>query len=346
MDSSKDESKKAAKPSLFGATEDPASTGAACSSILTELENGAKPGIGKDRARSGPSKPGHWKLPLAGTVAAALIAGAVTLTYIDGDKPDTQADAATAQQTGKPLDKPIDTPAEKIAASKDAPPTSVASSADASQDAAIAKVGEEEGANAAGLAALIVNEPAEAPKENKEKELSKKLFGSDTKASTPAKPASAQAVASHADKHAEKTKTAQAASAHAQLASKATTKDKQHAAPKALAQAHGSSKTPAARAPKQNLRAPANDSDVALLAAIVAHDKGRFAASDDKVDSARSTTVKAQVKARDIVERKAGDSTESLLQRCKRLGSPEGDLCRTRICSGQWSAETACTVTD
>ena len=347
MDSSKDESKKAAKPSLFGATEDPASTGAARSSILTELENGAKPGIGKDRARSGPSKLGRWKLLLAGTVAAALIAGAVTLTYIDGDKHDTQADAATAQQTGKPLDKPIDKLAEKIAASKDAPPISVASSADASQEAAaIAKVGEEEGANAAGLAALIVNEPAEAPKENKEKELSKKLFGSDTKASTPAKPASAQAVASHADKHAEKAKTAQAASAHAQLASKATTKDKQHAAPKALAQAHGSSKTPAARAPKQNLRAPANDSDVALLAAIVAHDKGRFAASDDKVDSARRTTVKAQVKARDIVERKPGDSTESLLQRCKRLGSPEGDLCRTRICSGQWSAETACTVTD
>ena len=344
MESSKDESKKAAKPSLFGATEEPAGNGAARSGILTELESGAKPGAASGRALYGPagsSKPGRWKLPLAGTVVAALIAGAVTLTYFDGDKPDTHAEATAAQQAEKPLDKLNERPAEKIAASQDASPPAPASSAEASQEAAaIAKVGEEEGGNAAGLAALIVNnELAEAPKENKEKALNKELFGSDAKAS-------AQAIAIQADKPADKAKTAHAASAPTQLASKAALKDKQRKASKALAQTHGSNKAQAANAPKQNLRAPANDSDVTLLAAIVAHDKSRFAASDDKADSARNPALKAQVKARDIVERKPGDSTESLLQRCKRLGSPEGNLCRTRICSGQWSAEPACTVAD
>jgi hypothetical protein len=339
LESSKDESKKAAKPSLFGAAEDPASNGAARSGILTELENGTKPGTGNGRTLSGQSRSGRWKLPVAGAVAAALVTGAVALAYIDGDKPGAQAEAhgpITALQTEKP--------AEKITASKDASQPAAASSADASQEAvAIAKVGEEEGANAAGLAALIVNEPAEAPKESKNKELSKELFGSDTNAGASAKAsvaASTQTVASLADKREEKAKTAHAshASAHAQLASK----DKKHEPAKVVAQAHGNAKSQAAGAAKQSQRAPVNDSDVALLAAIVAHDKGRFSASDDKADSVRSTAIKA----RDIVERKPGDSTESLLQRCKRLGSPEGDLCRTRICSGQWSAEPSCTVAD
>ena len=61
-----------------------------------------------------------------------------------------------------------------------------------------------------------------------------------------------------------------------------------------------------------------NDSDVTLLAALVA-----------------STN-------QDVVERKPGDSTASLLKRCEKLGSLEGALCSKRICSGQWKSEPGC----
>lgn len=54
----------------------------------------------------------------------------------------------------------------------------------------------------------------------------------------------------------------------------------------------------------------ASDTDVALLSALVAH-----------------------ANERDVVEPRAGDSTESLLQRCGRVGGEEGRLCRVRICS-------------
>lgn len=68
--------------------------------------------------------------------------------------------------------------------------------------------------------------------------------------------------------------------------------------------------------------APVTDSDVALLTAIVAHANGLAA-------------------ARDIVEARVADSTESLLQRCGRLGGEEGRLCRARICTGR-NADAAC----
>ncbi len=68
--------------------------------------------------------------------------------------------------------------------------------------------------------------------------------------------------------------------------------------------------------------APAADSDVALLTAIVAHANGLAA-------------------ARDIVEARMADSTESLLQRCGKVGGEEGRLCRLRICSTR-HADAAC----
>lgn len=61
-----------------------------------------------------------------------------------------------------------------------------------------------------------------------------------------------------------------------------------------------------------------SDNDVKLLAALVA-----------------STN-------QDIVERKPGESTASLLKRCKKLGSLEGSLCSERICSGHWKNDPDC----
>jgi hypothetical protein len=69
------------------------------------------------------------------------------------------------------------------------------------------------------------------------------------------------------------------------------------------------------------------DSDVTLLAALVAH------------SGAQPSAI---LHARDVVERTDGDSTDALLRRCQRLGGAEAGLCRARICNGLWLHEAAC----
>nr|WP_229259474.1 hypothetical protein [Duganella aceris] len=70
------------------------------------------------------------------------------------------------------------------------------------------------------------------------------------------------------------------------------------------------------------------DTDIALLAALVAH--------------ANKPTVTVAERSRDVVERKEGDSTAELLARCRQLGLIEGMLCRSRICAERWDADAAC----
>lgn len=70
------------------------------------------------------------------------------------------------------------------------------------------------------------------------------------------------------------------------------------------------------------------DTDVTLLAALVAH--------------ANKPAVVTPERSRDIVDRQPGDSTDTLLARCKQLGQIEGMLCRSRICSGRWESDAAC----
>ncbi|MGV7210257.1 hypothetical protein ACLB1G_20675 [Oxalobacteraceae bacterium A2-2] len=89
---------------------------------------------------------------------------------------------------------------------------------------------------------------------------------------------------------------------------------------------------PAARkaapsAPTQAASAPA-DTDVALLAALVDH--------------AGKPSKTVPERTRDVVERQEGDSTASLLARCRQLGLIESLLCRSRICSGRWENDAAC----
>lgn len=71
-----------------------------------------------------------------------------------------------------------------------------------------------------------------------------------------------------------------------------------------------------------------SDTDVTLLAALVAH--------------ANHPAVVTAERSRDIVERADGDNTAELLRRCKQLGLIEGMLCRSRICSGRWENDPAC----
>ncbi len=100
-------------------------------------------------------------------------------------------------------------------------------------------------------------------------------------------------------------------------------------APQAAAAAqhkpHAPTRQAAARAAPLKPRpgAAAGDSDVTLLAAIVAHGQ-------------RSEPP------RDVVLRKDEEETASLLQRCRQLGLIEGMLCRARICAGRWDSDPAC----
>ena len=75
-------------------------------------------------------------------------------------------------------------------------------------------------------------------------------------------------------------------------------------------------------------KAAVRDTDVTLLAALVAH--------------ANKPTVTVAERSRDVVERKEGDTTAQLLARCQQLGLIEGMLCRSRICADRWDADPAC----
>lgn len=95
------------------------------------------------------------------------------------------------------------------------------------------------------------------------------------------------------------------------------------AAPQAAAPPHKRQAPARAASVKPASGAPAGDSDVTLLAAIVAHGQ-------------RTQPV------RDVVLRKEEEDTSSLLQRCRQLGLIEGMLCRARICAGRWDSDPAC----
>lgn len=77
----------------------------------------------------------------------------------------------------------------------------------------------------------------------------------------------------------------------------------------------------------------AADGDVTLLTALVAH------ANNQTVPAPSDVTPPVN---RDVVQGQPGETTESLLHRCKQLGLIEGMLCRARICSGRWDSEPAC----
>ncbi|MFC5473598.1 hypothetical protein [Paraherbaspirillum soli] len=112
----------------------------------------------------------------------------------------------------------------------------------------------------------------------------------------------------------------------------------------------------AAHEPKTAVKTTANqatDSDVNILAALVSN--GESVSEPPKATSKPKAQTKKKaaepvvaqntVPAIDIVERKPGDSTASLLQRCRQLGLIEGEFCRWRICSGRWDSDPSCKVT-
>ncbi len=93
---------------------------------------------------------------------------------------------------------------------------------------------------------------------------------------------------------------------------------------------NGKPSTPAAKA-------VSSDNDVDLISALMAHSGGQ---SEPK-STPRTKKPTANAGSPDIVERHGGDSTATLLKRCKRLGGTEAKLCSRRICTGHES-EAAC----
>lgn len=102
-----------------------------------------------------------------------------------------------------------------------------------------------------------------------------------------------------------------------------------------------------------------NDSDVDLIKALVARsgetDKkpptksgngGSSDAPQKPVPPQASAPRQKEARNVDVVERRNGESTASLLQRCHALGFVEGEFCRWRICSGRWDSDPACKVAD
>ncbi|NMM27433.1 MAG: hypothetical protein HHJ12_09160 [Glaciimonas sp.] len=99
------------------------------------------------------------------------------------------------------------------------------------------------------------------------------------------------------------------------------------------------------------------DSDTKLIAALVAysteHDPKQTAKNAVPItkpanlvhnNNGAEANAQSTQHNRDVVARQMGDSTASLLQRCKSLGFVEGELCRLRICAGRWDSDAACKV--
>ncbi|BBP00039.1 hypothetical protein [Sulfuriferula nivalis] len=92
-----------------------------------------------------------------------------------------------------------------------------------------------------------------------------------------------------------------------------------------------------------------DDRDVKLLTALVASSPiAREEPAKAHPSKTKHNTTKTQPApkddSRDVVERRPGDSTASLLARCKKLGMIEGELCRWRICSDRWDTDPVCKV--
>jgi hypothetical protein len=113
-------------------------------------------------------------------------------------------------------------------------------------------------------------------------------------------------------------------------------------------------KMPVAQQAKVNKDAGQKDRDVDLIAALLAYApststsavRGKSAPTSSERRSERDdVSARRAVRAepgKDVVARNAGDSTESLVKRCRALGWLEGELCRFRVCSRLWGKDAAC----
>ena len=105
------------------------------------------------------------------------------------------------------------------------------------------------------------------------------------------------------------------------------------AAPASVARSGKRAATKSAAAARAGTEASPADGDVALLTALVAH---------ANQETLPALPAPAPPVNRDVVQLRAGETTESLLRRCRQLGPVEGKLCHQRICSDRRNSEPAC----
>lgn len=117
----------------------------------------------------------------------------------------------------------------------------------------------------------------------------------------------------------------------------------------------------AAASSKVAAKGNGRDKDVDLIAALLSHVSSSSKASVGEGMKERmnaSNTARAlsaggapkrerkTVSNRDVVTQASGESTESLVARCRALGFIEGELCRVRVCFGLWGKDPACPSND
>ncbi|MDP9107639.1 MAG: hypothetical protein M3N23_01025 [Pseudomonadota bacterium] len=87
------------------------------------------------------------------------------------------------------------------------------------------------------------------------------------------------------------------------------------------------------------------DSDVSLIAALVAHDdvkehKHPATAKPSKV----AGTAKTKVGTKDSETSAATETAASRLAKCRGQDFVDAEICRWHVCSGKWETEPACKV--
>ncbi|AKJ28547.1 hypothetical protein [Caldimonas brevitalea] len=322
-----------ARPSLFA--DDAANSRDAAAAergpvkILSTIDTRSK-GAGRAARRSpsrGPRTP--WRAGLA-VVAVGAVLGAAYWAFNAGSFDDAAGPIEVAQRDTRPA-----SPASAVAAS-------AAAVVAASQPAAPA-------ATDAAPTVAAAAEPQAARIEN----VVVATAASDAVATAAASTASASAQ----DPFSSLTPTRQTrATSGAAAASKASgTKVASAGTPAQRVSASSEPARVASAAPAANRKAPARDAnarldaDIDLLEAMVSHMAGRRAAAVPV--RAPAPAVAAAVTAgsapagagREVVlQQEPPLPTSELVRRCMTLGWLESQLCRARICSGQWGVDAAC----
>lgn len=317
MGSPEEAKSSSSKPSLLSTSTSADSANVQSSRILSGLESSGR--INQSVAR--PKKRRNWSLGIG--AIAIVIAGIAAFFIFDDSTEPTQA-ARPSNQLATATTATVNPKNIPATIAELAPVANSASTAQTNQ------ASEQETGKISGLAALIVNDNGEQSKANSlDSMLAATATGTAVVSATKNKSA-----LSDEKKKKSSASTKILASNDKQEKSKSVDKAKKIAT--STTSASSDKVKSSTRSSSQ-----AADSDVALIAAIVAHDKALPVPASDN-SKASSDKIKVDERSRDIVERKPGDTTESLLQRCKNLGSLEGGLCRSRICAGRWSSDAAC----
>jgi hypothetical protein len=325
----KEEKPSTSKPSLLSTSDQ---AGADDVRILTSLPPGklqGKPAITPMRKKA------RRRAGLLMSLLILIVAGIAGVLMLDKSATPAAPPASASASTSTAA--PVQTPQLALASTQAPPPAPVAE----------AKSGEPPATAEHSDAAVITDEnptSADTDKQDRQDKLTSAL-----EAGVKPPPAALQTALEAGPAPA-----AQKPAAHAKLVNKvdthkAETNKAETRADTAKPDEHKKPSKATVVAKNKNDKNAGKDGDVDLISALVAHtadpsQKQNAKPKPPKLAQADKDAAKARLHERneDIVERRAGESTESLLKRCSTLGFIEGELCRWRICSGRWDNDASC----